>query len=61
MLKSVDPVINSCYFSIFEYYIALGDYIKTAGNFDMVFYNFAHNLGEIYDLTEEGMKLTVDW
>lgn len=27
----------------------------------ILLFNFCHNLGNIYDLTEEGIKRTVDW
>jgi hypothetical protein len=49
ILKSVDPIIFSCYYSVFEYYIAVGMYRETSRDVRKMTYNFAHNLGKIYD------------
>jgi putative heme iron utilization protein len=40
---------------LFEYYIALGIYAQTGKSINKLTYNFAHNLGNIYDMTEEGI------
>lgn len=58
ILKSVDPIIFSCYYSLFEYYIALQIYGETGKDINKLTYNFAHNLGNIYDMTEEGIVRT---
>jgi len=60
ILKSIDPILTSCYFSVFEYYIAIGEYKETASDINKLSYNFAHNLGSIYDLSEEGIKRSLD-
>ena len=60
ILKSVDPIIFSCYFSAFEYVIALQLYKDTATDYKKLIYNFAHNLGSIYDLTEEAVYRFMD-
>jgi hypothetical protein len=53
ILKSIDPIIYSCYFTLFEYYVAMVLYSRTARSGSKLSYNFVHNLGSIYDLTEE--------
>jgi hypothetical protein len=53
ILKSVDPFIFSCYYTTFEYAIAIELYTQTAYDYQKLLYNVAHNLGSIYDLTEE--------
>jgi len=53
ILKSIDPIVFSCYFSSFEYYMALTLYMQTVQDWHKLLYNLAHNLGNIYDLTEE--------
>jgi len=55
ILKSIDPIIYSCYFTVFEYYIALSIYGQTLSDGNKLLYNFSHNLGSIYDLTEEAI------
>jgi hypothetical protein len=60
ILKSVDPIIFSCYYSLFEYYIAMSIYQRTGKDINKLTYNFAHNLGNIYDLTEEGIIRSED-
>lgn len=60
ILKSIDPILTSCYFSIFEYYIAIEEYKSTASSLNKLTYNLAHNLGSIYDLTEEGIRRSYD-
>ena len=37
----------------FEYYIALNIYSDTLTDPNKLLYNFVHNLGSIYDLSEE--------
>lgn len=53
ILKSVDGILFSCYYTTFEYYLALGLYIDTLTDANRLLFNLAHNLGAIYDLTEE--------
>jgi hypothetical protein len=55
VLKSVDPIVYSCYFSGFEYWVAIQIYFATTSDFNKLLYNFTHNLGNIYDLTEEAI------
>lgn len=61
ILKSIDPILTSCYFSVFEYYVAIEEYKATARSINKLAYNFAHNLGSIYDLTEEGIRRSADF
>ena len=61
ILKSIDPIIYSCYFTLFEYYVALSLYGRTASDLNKLSYNFVHNLGSIYDLTEEGIYRGVNY
>lgn len=61
ILKSFDPIIFSCYYSLFEYYIALEIYKDTGKDIKKLTYNLAHNLGNIYDLTEEGIIRSIDF
>ena len=51
----MDPIVYSCYFSGFEYWVALQIYFATTSDFNKLLYNFTHNLGDIYDLTEEAI------
>jgi hypothetical protein len=60
ILKSIDPILTSCYFSTFEYYVAIEKYKATASSLNKLTYNIAHNLGSIYDLTEEGIYRSKD-
>jgi hypothetical protein len=60
ILKAIDPILSSCYFSVFEYYIAAEEYRNTGSDINKLSYNFAHNLGSIYDLSEEGIKRSLD-
>lgn len=53
ILKSIDPIVFSCYFSLFEYYMALTLYATTIKEWHKLLFNFTHNLGNIYDLIEE--------
>ena len=61
ILQSVDPVIFSCYYTLFEYWIAMQIYGNTGKDIRKLTYNFAHNLGNIYDLTEEGIIRSIDF
>lgn len=61
VLSTADPIIFSCFFSIFEYSDALSGYISTMSDFKKLSYNVAHNLGNIYDLTEEGIYRSMKW
>jgi len=46
---------------LFEYYIALGIYVDTLTDPMKLSYNFVHNLGSIYDLTEELVWRSADF
>lgn len=59
VIKSVDPIIFSCYFTLFEYAGSMGVYVGTLTHVDRLLYNIAHNLGNIYDLVEEGLVRTL--
>lgn len=61
VLNSADPIIFSCFFSFFEYSDALSSYINTMSDAKKLSYNVAHNLGNIYDLVEEGIKRSIKW
>ena len=60
ILQSVDPIIFSCYYSLFEYFIAVQIYQETGKDINKLTYNFAHNLGNIYDMTEEAIIRSMD-
>lgn len=53
ILKAIDPIVFSCYFSSFEYYMALTTYSLTIRNWHKLLYNLTHNLGNVYDLMDE--------
>jgi hypothetical protein len=53
IFKSIDPIVFSCYFSSFEYYLALTMYSQTLRDWHKLLFNLTHNLGNVYDLTEE--------
>ena len=53
ILKSIDGILFSCYYTTFEYYLALGLYVDTLTDANRLLFNLAHNLGAIYDLVEE--------
>jgi hypothetical protein len=55
VLKSVDPIIFSCYFSLFEYYTGMNLYVSTLTDWHKLLFNLTHNLGNIYDLIEESV------
>jgi hypothetical protein len=61
VLQAIDPVINNCYMSAFDYTLSINLYVGTITSWEKMFYNVCHNLGNIYDLTEEGIKRTMDW
>lgn len=46
---------------VFEYYKALRIYISTISDIFKLGYNSIHHLGEIYDLTEEGVLRSMDF
>jgi hypothetical protein len=60
VLKSIDPIVFSCYYTIFEYYLALGLYVDTISDFNKLLYNLTHNLGPIYDMVEEFVYRMMD-
>ena len=45
----------------FEYYIALNIYSDTLTDPNKLLYNFVHNLGSIYDLSEEFFWRSADF
>lgn len=53
ILFSVDQIYTGCYYMFFEYYKALEVYVATLIDINKLLYNFMHNLGSIYDLSEE--------
>ena len=61
VLKTIDPIVFSCYFATFEYYYSFDTYANTLKDGNKLLYNFAHNLGDIYDLSEEGIKRMIDY
>lgn len=61
LLRAIDPVINNCYMSAFDYSISFTLYVGTITSWEKMLYNLAHNLGNIYDLVEEAIKRTIDW
>ena len=61
VIKSIDPIVFSCYYSAFEYWLAIQIYFATISDFNKLLYNFTHNLGNIYDLTEEAVLRFYDF
>jgi len=61
VLKTIDPLVYSCYFATYEYGQSLDIYVQTLKDINKVLYNSIHNLGNIYDLTEEGIKRMIDY
>lgn len=61
VLKTIDPIVFSCYFATFEYYYSFETYANTLKDGNKLLYNFAHNLGNVYDLSEEGIKRMIDY
>ena len=61
ILYSVDNIYTACYYMFFEYFIALQVYVSTALDWRKLMFNLLHNLGSIYDLTEESYYLIVDF
>ncbi len=61
MIKTIDPIFFSCYYAFFEYYIAFRVYGNTITDINKILYNIFHNLGKIYDLTEEAVYRIIDW
>lgn len=53
MLVSVDDIYTACYYTFFEYIVALRVYVQTALDIQKLAYNFLHNAGSMYDLSEE--------
>jgi cell division septation protein DedD len=51
IFQSVNPITFACYFSGFEYVRVLKDYGATISDVNKLSYNFAHNLGTVYDAT----------
>ena len=49
MVQSIDPITQACYFSGFEYYQILLDYVLTTIDVNKLVYNIFHNAGKIYD------------
>ena len=61
ILKSIDDITFSCYFTALETYLAYGLYINTMTDWKKLLYNVTHNLGSVYDLTEELVYRIMDW
>ena len=61
VLKTIDPLVFSCYFAVFEYSDSLDLYRQTLKDFNKLLYNTVHNMGNVYDLTEEGIKRMIDY
>ena len=61
LLRAIDPVINNCYMSAFDYSISFTLYVGTITSWEKMLYNICHNLGNIYDLVEEAIKRSIDW
>jgi len=53
ILKSIDSLIFSCYYSTFEYTLGFSQYASTITNWKKLLYNMTHNAGNVYDLIEE--------
>jgi hypothetical protein len=51
LIQTTNPLTYGCYYSLFEYYMIVGDYFSTILNIDKTFYNIVHNMGRIYDNT----------
>ena len=60
VLKTIDPVVFACYFATFEYKYAFEIYYGTLRDFKKLTFNTAHNLGIIYDYTEEAIYRWID-
>jgi hypothetical protein len=53
MIQSVNPITFACYFSGFEYYQILLEYIYTIIDVNKLVFNVFHNAGNIYDATTD--------
>lgn len=51
MIQSVDPISFACYYSGFEYFQILWEYVLTIIDVNKLTYNIFHNAGKIYDAT----------
>lgn len=60
VLKSIDPIVFSCYYTVFEYYLAMGLYVGTLTSWNKLLYNLTHNMGPIYDMIEEFVHRMMD-
>jgi hypothetical protein len=49
MIQAADPIAFACYFSLFEYYKIVLDYVYTIIDVNQLVYNIFHNAGQIYD------------
>ena len=61
ILYSVDGIYTACYYMVFEYLIALQVYVETLIDINKLLYNFLHNAGSMYDLTEEAYFRIADF
>jgi len=60
LLTAADPIIFSCYFAVFESNLAVTMYFDTLSDWNKLLFNLAHNLGNIYDLSEEFVYRMID-
>ena len=60
ILKSIDDITFSCYFTALETYMAYGLYVETMTDANKLLFNITHNLGSIYDLVEEFVYRMMD-
>ena len=61
ILHSIDNIYSACYYMVFEYNQALSIYVDTLTDPQKLLYNSVHNLGSIYDLTEESIWRSLDF
>lgn len=47
----MNPIAFGCYYSVFEFMKIFSDYLVTVTDYNKLFYNLVHNLGNIYDNT----------
>lgn len=53
MIQEVNPISQACYYSGFEYFQILLDYLATITDVNKLVYNVFHNAGTIYDATSD--------
>lgn len=57
IMQSVNPISFACWYSGFEYFQVLQDYLDTILDVDKLIYNLFHNAGGIYDTTTDLVEL----